>query len=195
VNKRRTSAFAAAGLAGLAIPVAMGTNALGQGTQTVVTQCPSGVTAPSPYCSVTTVGTTGTTTTATNGNTGTQTTPTTTTPGSSNSSRANPRAFEVASSRARFKRKPAALTLRGKLTPAPGTSCSGDLVAVVSHKNKVVGRKTGTLPSSCAFTLKAKIDQRKVKGRSGTFTVVTRYLGNSGMTPAKAKTVRVRYGK
>jgi hypothetical protein len=46
VNKRKISTLTAAGLAGLALPVALGATASGQS----VPNCPPGVTPPSPYC-------------------------------------------------------------------------------------------------------------------------------------------------
>ena len=187
MNKRKITTFAAAALAGVALPVAIGTTANGQGPTTTTT-CAPGFTAPSPYCSVTT---NPGSTTQPSGTTTTGTTPTTTVPGGANSGNLpGPKKFSV-STKKKVKKLPKTLAFKVKITPATGATCSGKLQTTVKLKKKTVAKKSGTLPANCKVTLKAKL--KKFKGKKGKLGVTVSSLGNSTMKGA-AKKLTIKFG-
>ena len=85
---------------------------------------------------------------------------------------------------------------KGKLTPAAGAACSGEVVVTLKRGRKRVARKRATLSSACTYRVVVKIKNRRKLGkkRSGKLTAKARYTGNTAMLERMSRKVTVRYG-
>lgn len=91
---------------------------------------------------------------------------------------------------------PFKFTFSGRLTPAPGSACSGKVVLTVKRATKTVAKKSATVSPSCRWKAVVKFSNRKKLGKkpSGKLVAKARYGGNAAMTAKSAKALTVRYG-
>jgi hypothetical protein len=193
VNKRKMTTLVTAGLAGLAVPFALGATAVGQ--QQTVTTCPAGVTAPSPYCTVTT--------TTTPPPAGTTTGTTTTQPGvtqTAPSQSAGPNGpklktnLTVKRKPARDRKAPFKYTISGSVNGGPKTtSCAGKLAFVVKRGKTAVQTKTITVPKNCKYSVTLRYSAKKLKVKKGTLSLSVEWKGNDRLAASKHST-KLRFG-
>jgi hypothetical protein len=191
VNKRKMTTLAAAGLAGLAVPVALSGTASGQ--QQTVTTCPAGVTAPSPYCTVTTVtAPPAAPPAATPGPGASGSAPSQNTGDASKSRKAV--AISVTATPKRDRKAPFKYAFRGKITPPTGTACAGKVQVTVKRGKKQLRKTTGTVSKSCTFKLRVSLSAKTLKTRKGKLSIRTQYLGSPLLQARTAKQLSVRFG-
>jgi hypothetical protein len=192
VNKRKMTTLAAAGLAGLAVPFVLGGTAVGQ--QQTVTTCPAGVTPPSQYCTVTTVGTppagttTGTTTTAPSSSTTPQ-------GGAADSSSKKLKSnLTVKRKPARDRKAPFKYRIYGSVNGGPKTmSHAGTLAFVVKRGQNTVQTKTISVPKDGKFSVNLRYSAKKLKVKKGTLSLSVEWKGNDRLAASKHST-KLRFG-
>jgi hypothetical protein len=172
VNKRKMTTLVTAGLAGLAVPIALGGTAVGQ--QQTVTTCPAGVTAPSPYCTVTT-----------------------TTPSSGGQADSRTRLksnLTVKRKPARDRKAPFKYRIYGSVNGGPkSVSCAGKLAFVVKRGKRKVQTRTINVPRNCKYSVTLRYSAKKLKAKKGTLSISVEWKGNDRLAPSKHAT-KLRFG-